>query len=197
MNDFAFDVSAWCDRAEAKAREVFLAIGLDALTRVKELTPVRTGNLRAGWQIVRKEDALPVDREVIGTAASVAAGFGGSWAGAKAGAVIGTAALGPGVGTAIGGFVGGVAGGFAAEQGASAAVGAATAPAGVQGAQLGDTLVILNPVVYARRVEAGWEIQRKDGGTTKVEGRGMMAQTVSELPRIADAALARIARGGA
>jgi hypothetical protein len=192
---FSADVSAWCDRAGEQARQVFLAIGFDALTRVKELTPVRTGNLRAGWQLVRRQDALPVDRDLTIGAAGAAGGLAGSWAGAAAGAAAGSAA-GP-LGGALGGIAGGIAGGILGEAGASAAASAATAPGDVANTELGDTLVILNPVVYAWRVETGWTIQRKDGGITTIEGRGMVAQTVAEMPRIADAALARIVRGGA
>lgn len=191
---FAFDVSRWCDKAEGQARAVFLAIGLDALTRVKELTPVRTGNLRAGWQLVRKEDAMPVDREVIRTAAEIGGGLAVGAGGAKVGAAIGTV-IAPGVGTVIGGLAGGLVAGEVGSAIAGAAADTATAPAGVQGAQLGDTLMITNAVAYAKRVEGGWSIERKDGGVTQVQGRGMMAQTISELPRIADAALARIVRG--
>lgn len=194
-DSFSFDVSAWCDRAEEKARQVFVAIAFDALTRVKELTPVRTGNLRAGWQLVRQADALPVNRELTREGAELAGGVAGGYAGGLAGAAVG-AALGP-AGAIVGGIAGSLGGGMVGEAAAGALAQAATSPTPPQDAQLGDTLVILNPVVYARRVETGWTIQRKDGGVTTIEGRGMVAQTVAELPRIADGALARIVRGGA
>lgn len=47
--DFDVDVSAWVDRALGRATEAFRLTALMAAARVKELTPVKTGNLRASW----------------------------------------------------------------------------------------------------------------------------------------------------
>ena len=54
--------------------------------------------------------------------------------------------------------------------------------------------MILNPVSYARAIEYGREIQRKDGQTTRTHGRGMVQQTVSELPQIAQRVVASLTR---
>ncbi|WP_164867944.1 hypothetical protein [Rhodovarius crocodyli] len=65
----------------------------------------------------------------------------------------------------------------------------------VQDAQLGETLRIVNPVIYARPVEYGREIERQDGNTTSVSGAGMVAQTVAEIPAIAEAVVTAITTG--
>ena len=65
----------------------------------------------------------------------------------------------------------------------------------VQDAQLGETLRIVNPVIYARPVEYGREIERQDGNTTSVSGAGMVAQTVAEIPTIAEAVVTAITTG--
>jgi hypothetical protein len=215
--DFGASVGQWVDRAGGRAREAFLAIGIDVLARVKELTPVDTGNLRAGWQLMRQGEELPVDRELLKDAGGLGAGLAGGWAGARAGAAAGARiglAVGGAGGAAIGGTIGGLAGGLAGSLAAEEATGAAidaAMPAGTIGGafgpvtdtrpvaevQLGETLVVVNPVVYARRIEFGWEIERVDGTTTTVRGAGMMAQTMSELPAIADRAVKRVLGEGA
>lgn len=55
--DFAADVSDWVRRATNRVEQAFLATAQDALARVKELTPVRTGNLRANWQVTKVGEA--------------------------------------------------------------------------------------------------------------------------------------------
>lgn len=57
MADFAADVSAWVRRATNRAEQAFQATAQDALARVKELTPVRTGNLRAAWSVQKAGEA--------------------------------------------------------------------------------------------------------------------------------------------
>lgn len=58
-DDFAVSVKRWVDKANGQGQEVFQDIAIEALNRIKELTPVRTGYLKAGWQIgVNGEVAL-------------------------------------------------------------------------------------------------------------------------------------------
>jgi hypothetical protein len=139
-DDFSVMVGRWVDQAEGRAKEAFLAIGYAAVARVKQLTPVRTGNLRANWQLMRDGEQVPVVRK----------------------------------------------------QGSSAEPGADGPRAGggsAEDVKLGERLVIVNPVIYARAVEYGRTIQRNDGDETRVPGRGMMAQTISEIPEIATKAI--------
>ena len=62
MSDDPFTVSVkkWVDKAHAHSDQALQAIAWAALQRVQELTPVRTGTLRAGWQIVRPGDEMPI-----------------------------------------------------------------------------------------------------------------------------------------
>ena len=57
---FEISVSQWVDKAKANAGAAFQATAMDALARVKQLTPVKTGYLRANWFAVRGGDAIPV-----------------------------------------------------------------------------------------------------------------------------------------
>lgn len=50
----------WIARAREKQDLVLQAIAQDALARVKELTPVRTGYLRANWTVVRGSMATQI-----------------------------------------------------------------------------------------------------------------------------------------
>lgn len=251
--DFVADVEMFLRKTALKVDTAIEAVGQKALTRVKELTPVRTGTLRASWVLTRGKDVLPTERgtaagaiggiagsvageqayaqgmkaagktvgklggamtgalgSVIGeaamegrlpdmtfkTAANVAAQGVGTWGGTAAGAAIGTALM-PGVGTAIGGVVGGVIGSF----GGSAAVDFAFGPdqpltmsAPPLSASFGNNpmmnWVISNPVVYARRVEFGFQGTDDKGRTYHQQGRHMLAQTIAELPAIAQSAVA-------
>lgn len=61
--------------------------------------------------------------------------------------------------------------------------------------RVGDRIVIVNPVVYAARVEFGFVGQDKLGRTYDQKGAGMMAQTIAQLPEIARRAVARVAQG--
>ena len=58
--------------------------------------------------------------------------------------------------------------------------------------RLGDRLVILNPVVYAARVEYGFVGTDSLGRTYNQIGRGMMQQTIAETPRLAREATDRV-----
>lgn len=68
--------------------------------------------------------------------------------------------------------------------------------AAIAAAHAGDTIIILNPVVYARRIEYGFIGEDSAGKTYNQQGRHMVAQTVSEMPQIAARAVARINGGG-
>lgn len=58
MADFAADVARWVEKAKGRADAAFRGTAEAALARVKELTPVRTGNLRANWQITLGGEAV-------------------------------------------------------------------------------------------------------------------------------------------
>lgn len=60
----------------------------------------------------------------------------------------------------------------------------------------GDTFTILNPVVYCARVEAGFTGEDSLGRHYDQKGAHMMQQTITELPQIAAAAIARVVAGG-
>lgn len=60
----------------------------------------------------------------------------------------------------------------------------------------GDRILIVNPVVYAARIEYGFVGQDSAGRTFDQKGRAMMQQTIAKLPDIARRAAARVAAGG-
>lgn len=70
------------------------------------------------------------------------------------------------------------------------------AEAAIAALRLGDKIVILNPVVYARRIEYGFVGEDARGRYFTQEGRGMVQQTVLEIPELAQAAVARIRGDG-
>ncbi len=61
-------------------------------------------------------------------------------------------------------------------------------------AKLGDIIYIVNPVQYARAIEYGFVGQNKSGKYVNRPGRGMVAQTITELPQIADRVVNEIKR---
>ena len=67
--------------------------------------------------------------------------------------------------------------------------------AAIAEARVGDTIVILNPTVYARRIEYGFVGEDSLGRHYNQQGAHMVQQTLNELPSIAGAAVARV-RGG-
>lgn len=211
--DFSVQVGRWCELAGSRARQAFLAIGYGALTSVKQKTPVRTGYLRANWQLVRDGAAVPIERaprqknlnierDLLATGANIAGGMAGWTGGAAAGAAIGSAFGGVGAvpGAAIGGVVGGLAGSFAgsevAQRGVEAAYDAANTREEVSDVRLGEKLVIVNPTSYARAIEYGRQVRGQDGAIRHMAGRGMMQQTIAEMPQIAAMAVAPFVRGG-
>lgn len=63
----------------------------------------------------------------------------------------------------------------------------------IASAQLGDVIHIVNPVPYALRVEFGFVGTDSLGRHYNQPGRGMVAQTLAEMPAIAEAAVKRVA----
>jgi hypothetical protein len=61
--DFAAAIDRWCEQAEALPDQVFRGIAEAALQRVKELTPVDTGNLRANWSITLGDEQPIIGRD--------------------------------------------------------------------------------------------------------------------------------------
>ena len=66
--------------------------------------------------------------------------------------------------------------------------------AGINRAKVGDTILIVNPVPYARRIEYGFVGEDSLGRKYDQKGRHMVAQTVAEMPRIAEEAVKRVTR---
>jgi len=111
-----------------------MATATDALARVKELTPVVTGNLRANWTIMLQGAADTIDGNV--NSQDVIAKF-----------------------------------------------------------EVGDQIIIGNPVVYAPRVNWGFTGTDSLGRHYNQNGKYMIEQTVAEMPAIAANATARIVAG--
>jgi hypothetical protein len=65
----------------------------------------------------------------------------------------------------------------------------------IQDLHVGEVLIVLNPVVYARRIEYGFTGVDSLGRYYNQGGHHMVGQTMAEMPAIADAAIARV--GGA
>lgn len=134
-DEFEVQVRQFVEKAGRRAQAAFRATALDAVSRVKELTPVRTGYLRANWTALRNDEAEPV-------------------AGRTPPAEVAIARL-----------------------------------------RLGEKIVVLNPVIYARVVEFGFQGEDARGRTVHRTGRGMVQQTVVEVPEIARRATDRIREG--
>lgn len=192
MADFSVSVSQWVTKAKAKGDVALRMIAADAVARVKELTPVRSGYLRANWQASFDDEVLPIDGDRGDTfnATEVAGSVAGAMVGQAIGQAIGSAVA-PGVGTVIGGATGSIAGGV---------IGGATASSArregnpLTEAKVGDKIFIMNPVKYARRIEYGFSGRDARGVMQDQKGRGMVQKTVSELPAIAAKAVDRLAR---
>lgn len=163
-DDFSVNVSRWVERAKEQGRAAFVGIGFQALSRVKELTPVDTGWLRSNWQIQRDGEAAPATRAALpadpGKAAEMLKEL-------------------------------------KDEQALTSTPEGRQAAEGAAGAQLGEKLIVVNPVVYARAIEFGREIQKKDGTIVHAQGAGMVAQTVTEIPQIAEEVVRDMRMGGA
>lgn len=134
MSGDPFDVvvTRWVDKAKQKALQAFQATCHNAIARVKELTPVKTGYLRANWTAVGPDGVLPV----------------------------------------------------AGEQQDSDSI--------INNLRLGDRLIIVNPVVYAARVNFGFIGTDSLGRHYHQKGKHMVEQTISEMPAIAAAAVQQV-----
>jgi Bacteriophage HK97-gp10, putative tail-component len=64
----------------------------------------------------------------------------------------------------------------------------------IQDAVAGDIVVISNPVRYARRIEYGFQGVSPSGKNINQPGRGMVQQTVAEIPAIAERVVRRFSR---
>lgn len=136
MADFTAEVTEWCNRARARADEVFRAIAADAVAAVQEKTPVDTGFLRSNWTAIKDGDQEPVEGRIPPASAAIAE------------------------------------------------------------AHVGQVLVILNPTVYARRIEYGFVGEDSAGRSYSQGGAHMVQQTIAEMPEIARRATERILAGG-
>jgi hypothetical protein len=132
---FTVAVGQWVDLAKSRALAAYQATALDALARVRELTPVRTGYLRANWTIVLDSDPMPIAGQTEDDASIVAR------------------------------------------------------------LTLQDTIILANPVVYARRIEFGFIGTDSLGRYYNQPGSHMMAQTIAEMPDIAHRATERVIAG--
>jgi hypothetical protein len=66
--------------------------------------------------------------------------------------------------------------------------------AALQRARVGQRITIINPTVYARRIEYGFVGEDSLGRHYHQQGHHMVAQTLAELPSIAERATARLGR---
>lgn len=133
---FTVAVSQWIDRAHGLARAALQATAQDALARVKELTPVKTGYLRSNWTVSDGSAVVTIQGDRAASSQEV-----------------------------------------------------------IQRLQLGQPCTILNDLKYAARVEFGFVGTDKRGRHYNQPGVGMMQQTISEMPKIAAKATARIIAG--
>lgn len=58
---FIAQINAFLDKAQARQDAIVRAVAEDCLARVKELTPVKTGYLRANWAITLGNDPAPIE----------------------------------------------------------------------------------------------------------------------------------------
>jgi hypothetical protein len=56
----------------------------------------------------------------------------------------------------------------------------------------GDIVTVINPTTYARRIEYGWAGEDSLGRSSHYQGAHMMAQTIAELPSIAERVKTRL-----
>ncbi len=135
--EFQIEVDKWVRKAKGNADLALRATVFDAVATVKALTPVRTGNLRAGWTVIRGNEAVPAEGQVSNPDEVIAQ------------------------------------------------------------LHYGDKVAIVNPVVYAARIEYGFVGTDSLGRHYDEKGRGMMQQTVALLPQIARHATRRVMEGDA
>jgi hypothetical protein len=131
MTDFAVSVKKWVEQAKGRQAEAFIGIALAAEKRLKELTPVKSGYLRANWVATLDPDIRP--REGGNTSIQLNSSM-----------------------------------------------------------LNGQVIYIVNPVQYARRIEYGFVGTDALGRYYNQPGRGMMQQTIKELPQIARQVVAEV-----
>lgn len=118
MADFSGDVTRWVNKAKDKGNLLFAKIAMAVDTRIKELTPVKTGFLRANWIVTTHlSDQSDLAAALVDT-------------------------------------------------------------------KIGETIYIVNHVVYARRVEYGFVGTDSLGRHYNQQGHHMVQQTMAELPQI-------------
>ncbi len=123
----AIEVDAFIEKTKVRREKILQAIALAAEARVKELTPVVTGFLRANWIVTLDVDAVEVIRP-----------------------------------------------------------GQEPAQDHIADLTFGKSFYIVNPVVYAMRVEYGFNGEDSRGRMYHQHARGMAQQTIKELPQIAE-----------
>jgi phage tail tape-measure protein len=137
---FAVDVQRWADRAGKRVEDASRTIAEAALARVKELTPVRTGTLRASWSIVPLGEEVKTEGGLATMAAStgayVATEYGGRKLAERAGASVASAAK---IGTVAGSVAGAAVNYASGQSSAMEAVGEAggSAAGSLYGASIG------------------------------------------------------------
>ena len=137
IQPFNVIVDQWVDKAKSNLQAVFAGTVLDIVARLQELTPVRTGYLRANWTVVATDDATPITSQTAGADLSFA----------------------------------------------------------ITDLKIGVRAVITNPVKYAARINFGYVGPDKLGRHYHQEGRHMVEQTISEIPQIVKAVIARVNTG--
>jgi hypothetical protein len=124
MADFSTSVSTWARRMGMRADLFVQLVAMEAVNRVKSLTPVRTGFLRSNWTVIKRGDAVPIAGRVPDPAMAL------------------------------------------------------------RDVKAGDIVTIVNPTVYARRIEYGFVGEDSLGRNYHQQGHHMMGQTIAEMPQI-------------
>lgn len=71
-DQFVVDVNDWVSKAKKNVNAAYQATAMLALGRVKQLTPVQTGFLRASWTVVAGEQAMDASGGEAGAYAVIA-----------------------------------------------------------------------------------------------------------------------------
>ncbi len=137
VEPFNIVVDRWVDRAKGNLQAVFAGTVHDIVARLKELTPVRTGYLRANWIVTTSDDVSPIESQNDGALSFALADL-----------------------------------------------------------KIGVRAVITNPVVYARRVNYGFVGVDKLNRHYHQEGRHMVEQVITEIPKIVQGVIQRVQQGG-
>ncbi len=132
---FIVAIDDFVARAQSRSDLIVREVAADCLARVKELTPVRTGYLRANWLIVPGNDPAAI-------------------AGAR-------------------------------NDGSLAAI---------MQLHAGVAFTLVNVTIYAQRIENGFVAEDSLGRSYDQKGAHMLQQTITELPQIVAAVIARVDR---